>query len=72
MVSQFTLYGNCAKGRRPSFDDAAPPEYAERVYDRFIEILREKGVKVSTGVFGARMLVEISNSGPVTFVLESS
>lgn len=72
VVSQFTLYGDCRKGRRPSFDEAATPEFAKRVYDRFIEILKQKGVKVSTGIFGAKMLVEIYNSGPVTFILESS
>lgn len=72
VVSQFTLYGDCRKGRRPSFDQAAPPDLARRVYNIFIEALKRKGVKVSTGIFGAKMLVEIYNAGPVTFILESS
>jgi D-tyrosyl-tRNA(Tyr) deacylase len=72
VVSQFTLYGNCRKGRRPSFDEAALPEFAERVYDTFIDALKRQGIGVATGIFGAKMLVEIHNDGPVTFILESS
>lgn len=72
VVSQFTLYGNCRKGRRPGFDEAADPEFARRVYNSFIEALKRRQVKVSTGIFGAKMLVEIYNDGPVTFILESS
>ncbi len=69
-ISQFTLYGNCRKGRRPSFIEAAPPEIAEPLYERFVELLRENGVVVQTGIFGAMMEVEIHNDGPVTLVLE--
>lgn len=72
VVPQFTLYGNCRKGRRPSFDEAAEPELARKVYNSFIEALKRKRVNVSTGMFGAKMLVEIYNDGPVTFILESS
>jgi len=72
VVSQFTLYGNSRKGRRPSFDEAAEPDLARRVYHRFIEALKQRDVTVSTGIFGAKMLVEIHNDGPVTFILESS
>jgi D-tyrosyl-tRNA(Tyr) deacylase len=70
VVSQFTLIADTAKGNRPSFTDAAPPEQAEPLYERFCEALRELGVGVATGVFGARMLVEIVNDGPVTIVLD--
>jgi D-aminoacyl-tRNA deacylase len=70
-VSQFTLAGNCAKGRRPSFDTAAPPAEANRLYDYFVGKLRETGLPVETGVFQAMMQVELVNDGPVTFVLES-
>ena len=69
-ISQFTLYGNCQKGRRPSFIDAAPPEIAEPLYQRFVELLREHRVNVETGIFGAHMDVEIHNDGPVTLILE--
>ncbi len=68
-ISQFTLYGDVSKGRRPSFIEAARPEIAEPLYDRFVELLRGKGFHVSTGVFGAMMEVEIHNSGPVTIIL---
>jgi len=71
VISQFTLLGNTRKGRRPGFDDAASPEEARVLYKDFVEILREKGIKVETGIFGARMLVKIYNDGPVTFIVES-
>jgi D-tyrosyl-tRNA(Tyr) deacylase len=70
-VSQFTLYGDCRKGRRPNFMEAARPEEALRMYDRFNELLREYGVQVETGVFGAMMEVSLVNDGPVTLMLES-
>ena len=70
-VSQFTLAGNCAKGRRPSFDTAAPPAEANRLYDYFVGKLRETGLPVETGIFQAMMQVELVNDGPVTFILES-
>jgi D-tyrosyl-tRNA(Tyr) deacylase len=70
-VSQFTLAGNCAKGRRPSFDSAAPPEDANRLYEYFVERLRGLGLPVETGVFQAMMQVSLVNDGPVTFILES-
>ena len=71
VVSQFTLIADTAKGNRPSFTSAAPPEEAEPVYGRFCDALRELGVPVETGVFGARMQVELVNDGPVTVILES-
>ena len=70
VVSQFTLYGDAAKGRRPSFIDAARPEVAIPLYERFIDLLRERGVTVETGEFGAMMEVELVNDGPVTLWLE--
>jgi D-aminoacyl-tRNA deacylase len=70
-VSQFTLYGDCRKGRRPNFMDAARPEHAKIVYDQFNNILREKGIIVETGVFGAMMDVSLTNDGPVTLIIES-
>jgi len=70
-VSQFTLAGNCAKGRRPSFDSAAPPDEANRLYEYFVGKLRELELPVETGVFQAMMQVSLTNDGPVTFILES-
>lgn len=70
VVSQFTLYGDTRKGRRPSFVDAARPAIAAPLIQRFAGTLRQHGVRVETGVFGAHMLVEIHNDGPVTLILE--
>jgi D-tyrosyl-tRNA(Tyr) deacylase len=72
VVSQFTLYGDARKGRRPSFTDAAPPEIAIPLYERFVTLLRAKagGIPVATGEFGAMMEVELVNDGPVTLLLE--
>ena len=69
VVSQFTLAGNCAKGTRPSFDRAELPEKANEMYEYFIKQLKDKGLPVKTGVFGAMMNVELINDGPVTFIL---
>jgi D-tyrosyl-tRNA(Tyr) deacylase len=71
VVSQFTLHGDCRKGRRPSFDGAAPPELGERVYDALVEALRASGLRVETGVFRAAMQVGLVNDGPVTLLLDS-
>jgi D-tyrosyl-tRNA(Tyr) deacylase len=70
VISQFTLYGDTAKGRRPSFVDAARPETAVPLYERFVVQLRARGLEVATGQFGADMQVEIHNDGPVTLILE--
>jgi D-aminoacyl-tRNA deacylase len=70
VVSQFTLYADTRKGRRPSFTDAAPPEEARPLVNRFVELLNEKGVPTKAGEFGEHMLVEIDNDGPVTLWLE--
>lgn len=70
-VSQFTLYGDVRKGRRPSFTQAAPPREAERLYRMLVTQIREEGIKVETGKFQAHMLVKIFNDGPVTFIMES-
>jgi D-tyrosyl-tRNA(Tyr) deacylase len=70
-VSQFTLYGDVRRGRRPGFDQAAPPEIANPVYEEFVRALRELGVPVETGIFQAHMAVELVNDGPVTILLDS-
>lgn len=70
VVSQFTLYGDARKGRRPSFIGSAPGPVAERLYDRFVEILRESGLSIETGEFAADMKVELVNDGPVTLTLD--
>jgi D-tyrosyl-tRNA(Tyr) deacylase len=70
VVSQFTLYGNAEKGKRPSFIDAARPEEAVPLYEHFLQALRDRGIKVETGEFGAMMEVELVNDGPVTLWLE--
>jgi len=71
VVSQFTLYGDCRKGRRPSFDAAAGPEQAARLYEYFVETARSRGVRVETGVFQAMMQVHLVNDGPVTILCDS-
>jgi D-tyrosyl-tRNA(Tyr) deacylase len=70
VVSQFTLYGDASRGRRPSFIDAAPPAQAEQMYERFVAMLRETQLRVETGEFGAMMEVSLTNDGPVTLILE--
>ena len=71
VVSQFTLYGDCRKGRRPSFDQAAQPEAAEKLYNLFVERIRERGIRVEVGRFRALMDVHLINWGPVTILLDS-
>jgi D-tyrosyl-tRNA(Tyr) deacylase len=71
VVSQFTLLGDCRKGRRPSFTDAAPPELAERLYEHFVELLRSRGVTVATGQFRATMALALVNDGPVTLLVDT-
>ena len=71
VVSQFTLYGDCSKGRRPSFIDAAPPETAVPLYEAFINAIKAHGIPTATGRFGAMMQVELINDGPVTLILDS-
>jgi D-tyrosyl-tRNA(Tyr) deacylase len=72
VVSQFTLYGDCRKGRRPGFDTAAPAEQARALYESFVEIARRSGLRVETGVFQAHMEVALVNDGPVTLMLETN
>lgn len=71
VVSQFTLFGDCRKGRRPSFSDAAPPDLAERLYDHFVSEAGKTGLDVATGQFRAMMSVDLANDGPVTLMLDS-
>jgi len=71
VISQFTLYASCKKGRRPDFINAAKGEFAEPIYNKFIEKMRENGIKVETGIFGAMMNVSLTNEGPVTIILDS-
>lgn len=71
-VSQFTLFADCRKGRRPSFVGAAPPDLGRELYEYFAEHIKSAGVSVATGIFGADMMVEIHNDGPVTILLDSS
>ncbi|MDR3265677.1 MAG: D-tyrosyl-tRNA(Tyr) deacylase [Synergistaceae bacterium] len=72
VVSQFTLYGDCRKGRRPSFVDAAPPEEGKRLYEYFVERVKSRGVDAACGIFQTHMLVEIENDGPVTLILDTN
>lgn len=71
VVSQFTLYGDCRKGKRPSYDKAARPEVAESMYNRFLDYLKKYDIKVQTGKFQAMMMVDIQNDGPVTLLIDS-
>lgn len=72
LISQFTLYGDARKGRRPNFMNALGGEEAKKFYDKFVEMMKETGLKVETGIFGADMKVDIKNDGPVTILLDSS
>lgn len=71
VVSQFTLYGDCRKGRRPSFDTAAPPQTAIALYEKFVQVCRSMGIEVACGQFQAEMVVRLTNHGPVTMLLDS-
>lgn len=71
VVSQFTLYGDCRRGRRPSYSESAPPENAKKLYEKFVEFSKNYGIKVETGEFGANMQVSLVNDGPVTLLLDS-
>ena len=71
VVSQFTLLGDCRKGRRPGFTDAAEPELADSLYEEYVEILQQRGIEVATGIFRAEMKVSLVNDGPVTILLDS-
>lgn len=70
VISQFTLYGDCRKGRRPSFSESATPDTAQLLYEQFVNKLKESGLHIATGEFGANMQVNIDNDGPVTLILE--
>lgn len=72
VVSQFTLFGDCRKGRRPSYSGAAPPQQARELYDAFVVEVEARGIKVATGMFQAQMKVSLTNSGPVTIMLDSA
>ncbi len=72
VVSQFTLYGSCDKGRRPDFFNAARPEIAEPLYEGFVKLLKDKNIPVKTGKFGAHMVVSLQNDGPATFIIEKN
>ncbi|MEG1871121.1 MAG: D-aminoacyl-tRNA deacylase [Peptostreptococcaceae bacterium] len=72
VVSQFTLYGDCRKGRRPSFSTAAKPDHATPLYEELVNRVKAEGIKVGTGRFGAHMMVDLTNDGPVTILLDSS
>jgi D-tyrosyl-tRNA(Tyr) deacylase len=72
VVSQFTLYGDCRRGRRPSFVDAAPPELAERLYELFVAHVRQAGIDVATGRFREHMLIQLVNDGPVTIWIDTA
>ena len=71
LISQFTVYGDCRKGRRPSFTEAAPPENAKKLYEMTIEKIKNYGVPVKTGMFQTHMVIEIANDGPVTLIIET-